>query len=225
MRKFRAVIIDDEPFIRNMLKDFLLLQGYEVLSYSDATMVCPLYGDNGDRCTYEQPCSDVLLTDFNMPGLNGVELLQHHKAKGCKLDMRNKAVISGYIDDGSRAALDAMGCMFFRKPFTIFALSEWLSGCEKRVDITAPLATRRREERFESYRELTVRVASSDQLLTGVAVNISRSGLCLKVPALLRNADTIHLAEKESGICCQATVRWVRPLGGDAYLAGLQCAH
>src|SRR5512135_2300630 len=109
MRKLRAVIVDDEPFVRNMLKDFFLLRGYEVLSYSDATMVCPLYGKDGDVCTYEQPCSDVLITDFNMPGVNGVELLHYQQAKGCRLDMRNKAVISGYIDDLNREIVDDMG--------------------------------------------------------------------------------------------------------------------
>ncbi len=102
MRKLRAIIIDDEAFIRSMLKDFFLLRGYEVLSYSDAAMACPLFDRDGDGCSNERPCSDVLLTDFNMPGLNGVELFQHQQTMGCKLDIRNKAVISGYIDDKSR---------------------------------------------------------------------------------------------------------------------------
>jgi len=223
MRKLRAVIIDDEPFIRNMLKDFFLLRSYEVLSYSDAAMVCPLYGKDGDVCAHELPCSDVLLTDFNMPGVNGVELLQHQQAKGCRLDIRNKAVISGYIDDLNREVIDKLGCTFFRKPFTISALSAWLTGCEQRVDQSRPLASRRREERFESYRELTLRVAHTEQVITGVAVNISQSGLCLKVPARIRQSDSIHIDECHFMACREASVRWVRPLGNDAYLAGLQC--
>lgn len=223
MRKLRAIIIDDEPFIRNMLKDFFLLRGYEVLSYSDATTVCPLFGRDGDVCTNEWPCGDVLITDFNMPGLNGVELLEHQQGKGCKLDRRNKAVISGYIDDMSRRTLDDLGCTFFRKPFTIHAIAAWLADCEQRADLSVPLTSRRREARFESYRELTLRISQTDQVLTGIAVNISQSGLCLKIPAKLRQSDSVHIDECHFLTCTEASVRWVKPLGNDAYIAGLLC--
>ncbi len=206
-----------------MLKDYFLLRGYEVLSYSDASMVCPLHCKDGDVCRYEQPCSDVLLTDFNMHGLNGVELLQLQQASGCKLDMRNKAVISGYIDNLNREAIEALGCGFFKKPFTISDLSTWLGECEQRVDQTRPLASRRREERFESYREVTLRIAQGEQVITGVAVNISQSGLCLKVPARIRPSDCIHIDECHFMVCREASVKWVRPIGNDAYMAGLQC--
>ncbi len=223
MRKMRAVIIDDEPFIRNMLKDLFLLRGYEVLSYGDASMACPLFGMEGERCSNDHPCSDVLVTDFNMPGLSGVDLLQHQQAKGCKVDMRNKAVISGYIDDVSRRTVAELGSAFFRKPFTMHALSEWLAACEQRIDLARPLTPRRREERFESYRELTIRIAHSNQVVSGVAVNISQSGLCLKVPALLRNSDILHFSECSFSSCTRASVRWVRPIGNDSYIAGVQC--
>ncbi len=221
VRKLRAVIIDDEPFIRNMLRDFFLLRGYEVLAYGDAASVCPL-GKEGDACPNEGPCTDVLLTDFNMPGLSGVELLRRQEAMDCKLDRRNKAVISAYIDDANLQAIEAMGCRFFRKPFTISAVAEWLAACEQRVDLTRPLATRRKEERIESCRELNVRIVRTDRVLSGIAVNISRSGLCLKVPGRIRHSDILHLQECTFSACSEASVKWVRPLGEEHYLVGAQ---
>ena len=224
MRKPRAIIFDDEIFILNMLKDFFLMRGYEVLSYNDPTAICPNYGDEGDTCRNDHPCSDIMITDFQMPGVNGLELLEFQARKGCKLDNRNKAVISGYIDDRSRQRVSELGCNFLQKPFTLYALSEWLGACEKRVDLESPLATRRKEERFESQREVTFSISSTDQLYTGIAINMSPSGLCLKIPALLRREDTLKLHAGYFHSCQQASVRWVKQIDNGAYIAGVHCA-
>lgn len=224
MRKPRVVIFDDEVFILNLLKDFFVLRGYEVLSYSDPTMVCPLFGAGGDVCTHMNPCCDVMITDFLMPGVNGVELLEHQLRKGCALDVRNKAVISGYVDGANRDRIREISCMFFQKPFTIFALSEWLDRCEQRMDLSRPLASRRKEERFESYREISFNRPGIEAALTAVAVNISHSGLCLKVPAPLQTTDTINIHAGHFPTCRRASVRWVKPLGNGNYLAGLHCS-
>jgi CheY-like chemotaxis protein len=224
MRKPRVIICDDEIFILGMLRDFFLMRGYEVLSYHNPASVCPLYGDERDGCTNEHPCSDIMITDFNMPGVNGVELLEFQARKGCKLDSRNKSVISGYIDDGNLRRVHQLGCSFLRKPFTLDALAEWLSACEKRLSLESPLATRRREERFESQREVSFRISSADRLYTGIAVNMSPSGLCLRVPAPLRREDTISLQAGNFHPCQRASVQWVRQIGAGEYMAGLHCA-
>jgi CheY-like chemotaxis protein len=224
MRKPRVIICDDEIFILSLLKEFFLLRGYEVLSYSDPTAICPLYGKGGEVCENDRPCSDLMVTDFNMPGVNGLELLEYQARKGCKLDIRNKSVISGYLDDRSRQRVNQLGCNFLLKPFTLYALSEWLAACEKRIDLGSPLATRRKEERFESHREVTFRASSNDRILTGIAVNMSPSGLCLKIPAPLRSEDTISLNAGNFHSCQQASVRWVKKIDRNGYIAGLQCS-
>jgi DNA-binding response OmpR family regulator len=224
MRKPRAIIFDDEICILNLLKDFFLMRGYEVLSFSDPATVCPLYGDEGDICRNDHPCCDIMVTDFAMPGVNGVELLEFQARKGCKLDTRNKSVISGYMDDRNRQRVSELGCNFFQKPFTLYALSEWLSACENRIDLGSPLATRRKEERFESHREVTFRVTSTDQICTGIAINMSPSGLCLKIPTPLRREDTISLHAGHFHSCQQASVRWVKQIDSNSYIAGLHCS-
>jgi CheY-like chemotaxis protein len=224
MRKPRAIIFDDEIFILNMLKDFFLMRGYEVLSSSDPTAICPFYGDGGDACRDDHPCSDIMVTDFNMPGVNGVEILEHQARKGCKLDIRNKSVISGYIDDRNRQRVNQLGCNFLQKPFTLNALSEWLSACEKRFDLGSPLSTRRKEDRYESHREVTFQVGSTDRLFTGIAINMSPSGLCLKIPAPLRREDTISLHGDHLHSCQQASVRWVKQVDSNSFIAGLHCS-
>jgi DNA-binding response OmpR family regulator len=224
VRKLRAIIFDNEIFILNMLKDFFLMRGYEVLSYSDPTAICRIYGDGGDTCGNDHPCGDIMVTDFQMPGLNGLELLEFQARKGCKMDIRNKSIISGYIDDRSRQRVSELGGTFLQKPFTLNALSEWLDACEKRIDRGRPLATRRKEERFESHREVTFSISSTDLLVTGIAVNMSTSGLCLKISAPLRREDTIKLHAGYFHSCQEATIRWVKQIDNGAYIAGVRCS-
>jgi DNA-binding response OmpR family regulator len=223
MRKPRIIIFDDEAFILNMLKEFFLMRGYEVLSYSDPATICPLLGPDDGECRYDYPCSDMMITDFGMPGVNGLELLERQLKKGCRQDVRNKAVISGFIDDRSRDRLRELGCAFFQKPFTLFALSEWLTTCEQRMDLSRPLATRRREQRYDSYREITFRAPSAVSAITGIAVNISPTGLCLKAPMLLNREETICIDGGHFTTCQQASVRWVRKIDYASFLAGLRC--
>lgn len=223
MRKPRAVIFDDEVFILSMLKEFFQMRGYEVLSYSDPTVVCPLLGADGHECRYERPCADVMITDFNMPGVNGVDLIDHQVRKGCRLDSRNKAVISGYIDDHNRRKVEELGCSFFAKPFTLYALAGWLAACEQRMDLSRPLASRRREERFDSYRDITFRLPETESVFAGIALNISTSGLCLRSPHPLSREDTISIDGGHFLSCQQASVRWVKQLDTASYLAGLHC--
>jgi CheY-like chemotaxis protein len=165
-----------------------------------------------------------MITDFAMPGVNGVELLEFQAQRGCKLDIRNKSIMSGYIDDRNRDRISALGCNFIQKPFTLYALTEWLGTCEMRFDLRVPLASRRREERFDSGREVKFSISSTDQLYSGIAVNISPSGLCLKIPAPLKREDAIKLHAGHFHTCSQATVRWVRQIDSNAYIAGVRCA-
>jgi len=224
MRKPRVIIFDDEVFILNMLKDFFLMRGYDVLTYNDPTSICPIYGCGGDRCSSHDRCSDVMITDFNMPGVNGVELLEQQGRKGCKLDIRNKAVISGYIDDHHRARVQRLGCTFFQKPFNLHALMEWLAGCELRIDLNQKVATRRKERRYESDREVVFKVPDSNDVFTGIAVNTSPTGLCLKVPTPLHLEQIIDLHSSPFHSCSKASVRWITKIDKDAYLAGVHCA-
>lgn len=222
MRKPRAVIFDDDAFILSMLKDFFLMRGYEVLSYSDPTAFCRISEDNG-KCSYQHPCCDILITDFSMPRMNGVDFLMFQMRKGCRLDTKNKAVISGYIDENNMLRVRTIGCKFFHKPFTLIELSDWLSICEQHMDLVLPLATRRKEERFESYREISFMLTRTQETLTGIAVNVSPSGLCLKAPAALQPQDRINIHAGHFYTCRQASVQWVRHDGNGFCFAGLRC--
>ncbi len=118
MRKKRALIFDDDVSILQLLKAVLSNMDYEVFTYNEPT-VCPIYERNAEHCNQKAPCADILITDFEMPQMNGIELLQNQTRRGCPLNPRNKTVISGNESIGNDETIKQLGVSFFKKPINI----------------------------------------------------------------------------------------------------------
>ena len=140
MRKPRAIIYDDEIVIVQMLERYFSKRGYEVLSYTEPN-VCPLYEKCADSCTELNPCGDIVLTDLRMPKMTGIELLQRQAQRGCKIDTRNKAIMSAQFADEDERRIAGLDCSLFEKPFQLAVISNWINECEKRFDLSRPLTT------------------------------------------------------------------------------------
>jgi len=221
MRKRRAILIDDDPFMLDMLKQLFEFRGYEVVAYGEP-VCCPGY-DGQARCDTMRPCGDILITDYSVPGMSGLELLREQVKMGCKITMKNKAVISGYLDDAVVAALDTMGCAYFNKPFIFPELVTWVSGCEQRMDLTMPLGFKRKESRQNCSSEVTFQLERSDILCRADVVNRSRSGLCVRVQHPLAVDQRLYL---RTGIPLSSgclLVCWTRPASEGGYFAGMSC--
>jgi len=137
-RKARIIIYDDDVQILNSFKKWLSQTGYDVVILNEPK-ICPIYSENSDNCTTEKLCADIILTDFNMPEMNGLDLLQKQSQRGCKLDKRNKAILSGYIEEDYKKEIQKSRYSLFSKPVELSELSFWLSECNKRVDVSIPL--------------------------------------------------------------------------------------
>ncbi len=70
MRPYKIMVIDDEPEICNILKEFLEGLGYQVITAQN--------GAEGLRLI-SQNIIDVLILDLNMPGMHGLEVLKKIK--------------------------------------------------------------------------------------------------------------------------------------------------
>lgn len=73
MAKASIIVIDDESGVRDMLGDALRMQGYEVATAVD--------GHAGLRAIYDGNF-DLVISDVNMPKVNGFELLERMRAAG-----------------------------------------------------------------------------------------------------------------------------------------------
>lgn len=206
MRKRRVVIYDDEAMILHLMKLFFQDRGYEVFAYSEPR-VCPVYEDKS-RCRKKAHCSDILITDYRMPGMNGVELLRRQKDMGCMLDISNKAIMTGYMDEAMAGEARQVGCRIFTKPVRLDDLSAWVASCEQRMDLSRELADRRMHERIPSGTEILFSINQGIAAIRGTLVNISSSGFCVKSPVPLSPGQSIRLAEKTLFTSGDAEVRW-----------------
>ncbi len=143
--RIRAIIIDDDPACRDLLKLLLEQKDYEVISLSNPT-ACPLFNDAECICIQDRPCGDFLLTDNQMPHMTGLEFVKRQIDRGCKGIVGNKAVLSGTWLDIDLAEAERIGCKVFSKPYKIDRILAWLKEREKNIQPGRKLAVFERND-------------------------------------------------------------------------------
>lgn len=104
----RVLIVDDEDSLRNSLYRNLESEGYEVLAASNPT-------DALSICNKSVPPVELLVTDYNLPQMTGVELARECLRLNSKLRI---LYISGSNPDaGVRADMEGRKSGFLAKPF------------------------------------------------------------------------------------------------------------
>ena len=220
MRKRRAIIYDDHELILKILGDYFVMRGYEVVAF-ERPVVCPVYDKNMESCEKGLACADIVLSDFRMPEMNGLDLLKAQAHRGCKIPIQNKAIMSGYTDDNLRQTVQEAGYMFFAKPFSFGLVAEWLSEREPHMDLSQPLEMIRKEPRDLNKKEIIYAILPGSLKLKGVATNMSPSGLCMSTDAPVTVEQSVTILFGQSGNSRPAFVRWMREIERGNYLAGV----
>ena len=223
MRKPRVIIYDDDTIILDMLGHFFAKRGYEVCSYNRPT-VCPPNEGLADSCENLSPCADVIISDYKMPEMTGIELLQRQSKRGCTIDSKMKAIMSGYADEGLMVQCRDLGCRFFEKPFALSELSNWLSECEKHFDLSQQLHDRRANSRyaFKQDIEYCLPSASSQEKFVGIAFDKSNDGLGIHIFNPLRTGEKIAITKGPEVTQLNWVVQWCSKKGENIYRAGLR---
>lgn len=221
MRKRRAIVFAEDFTVSGLFKDFFSSLGYDVLAFTEPE-VCPVYSADREACSRRHPCADVILADFNMPRMNGVELLWAQAARGCMLTPLNKALVSARREDGMSEALKRLGSAFFERPLDMKELEAWVRGCEQRMDLTRPLGDRRREPRTP-LPGITCRVTCAKDLLTCFIHDISPNGFCLDLPVALEREMSVQVTSDHTRAPRPAVVQWRRKQENGFYHTGLKC--
>ena len=107
----RILVVDDEPGVRTFMAATLREAGYDAREAEDVGVALA-------RLESDPP--ELLLTDFSMPGMSGLELAERARARTPELKV---LIVSGYAD---AAALDKSAARpaLLRKPFDEHALVE-----------------------------------------------------------------------------------------------------
>ena len=85
--KPRVLIFEDNNTLRAALKNLLDDVGYEVQTFSDPGM-CPQYYSSDHKCLLDDACSDIIISDVNMPVESGLNFIKNRLNQGCKVKFR-----------------------------------------------------------------------------------------------------------------------------------------
>jgi CheY-like chemotaxis protein len=130
----RLLVLDDEaPFVALLVR-FCRLEGHEVVAYTKPSQALTHLGTH---------TVDVLITDLNMPGLDGMSVIR--EARKLQPDIFSM-IITGHAGRYPLEEVLATGTadlMF--KPFQRYELQTRLSLAQKRLHLIASLHERQRE--------------------------------------------------------------------------------
>ncbi len=126
------LVVDDEVGIRDMVSDALRLSHYEVLEAEDAVAALAML---------KSSTVDLLISDINMPGMDGYEMLRHLRALGdttpaIMLTARHE---KGDITKGFRVGADD----YVTKPFGLEELLLRVAAVLRRTQVAPAEASRR----------------------------------------------------------------------------------
>lgn len=134
-----VIIVDDDKILLQMLQSGLSMDGYHCETASSAMSALELINRNS---------FDIMITDINMPEMNGLELTK--KVKRLKPEMEI-IIMTGLIDNFSYdTAIDAGASDFIKKPFS---LKEVIAKI-KHIKIQEEL--KRRSKELEEFYDIAV---------------------------------------------------------------------
>ena len=109
------LLIDDEPMVTDICEMMLKRLGHTVLKAYSGIEGIKLYESNKSRI-------DLIISDFNMPGMNGQEVVDHLRI----MDHRVKVLLSsGGLSVAEEKEATGRGFNgFLKKPYSMITLSD-----------------------------------------------------------------------------------------------------
>ncbi len=116
MEQTRVLVVDDELFVGELLKEYLSIIGYEVTAVSNGA-------DALSSIRQSQP--HIVILDIRMPGMGGMEVLKAIKAKNSAIGV---VMLSAYGDPETvNEALRLGADHYLQKPMNLKHLVETLT--------------------------------------------------------------------------------------------------
>ncbi|HLJ84508.1 MAG TPA: response regulator [Candidatus Eremiobacteraceae bacterium] len=104
----RVLLVDDEPVLRSVVRQFLEFSGYEVAEAAD--------GRHALALARERP-PEIVLTDLLMPNIDGLDFCRALRSDAATRDVPVIFVTARNADALQRAEMARLGNGFIMKPF------------------------------------------------------------------------------------------------------------
>jgi CheY-like chemotaxis protein len=119
----RILLVESEPSLRELMKDVLVRQGYDIRTAADAAEAVA-------ACEHEPADFQLLITDFTSQGITGPELADVLRGRTPGIRV---LFMSDAVDDAAMEHARAEGASFVAKPLSAAALTRSvhhaLEGC------------------------------------------------------------------------------------------------
>ena len=116
--KGRILVVDDVELLRDFARNFLQMAGFTVLTAKN--------GEEAIRILQESATPvDIILTDYNKPSMNGMELVKRVSANWPKTRF---ILASGYLDEKTQADVRGRNATLILKPYTVDDLIKVILG-------------------------------------------------------------------------------------------------
>lgn len=193
----RILIVDDEDGIREILRDYLEIEGHDVV---EAT------GGHEAWAFLAKEEVDLVVTDVKMPAGMGTDLLRQIKDR----DSRVPSVI--FITGHSDFSIDeayAMGVEgFLHKPFTRQSLLEVVSRMTKPHPGTDEGAYK-----IDRLPVFDLKIADLENGVRTGRLAVGRGGFCVRDPGVSLTTDQVYAIRFGDRVFGAGIVRWSRSQG------------
>ena len=116
----KIIVVDDEEVMRDSLWGYLTVKGHQCQVAKSGEAALALI---------EKDEADVVITDFNMPNMNGVDLLKILRNKHPKVKV---VLLTGFADvENAIDAVNLGAYGFYRKSKDIFKFTKMINQIEK----------------------------------------------------------------------------------------------
>ena len=160
----KVLVVDDEAATRRLMEQTLRKQGYEVVLASN--------GDDGLKMVLEE-IPDVTILDIQLPGMNGIELLQKIR----ELNSETVVIMASAMDD-LKVAVKAMrlgAYDYINKPFHVDDLILTVNKAMETSRLRREVASLKEERSRDSGIEKIIGVSTHIQSILSMVKKISES--------------------------------------------------
>lgn len=192
LKNRKILVVDDEPDLREILKDELTFEGALV---SEAK--------NGKEAfeMLKKEAFEAVLSDIRMPGGDGVALLKD--VRGEEFDHVKMFLLTGFADIKNYEAYHCGADGFFTKPFHLDVLRESLE--KQLLNPSERWAKAADSGTFKTYTD----PGSFDDEIAAGRLALGRGGLfAVLKPLDIKTGDRLQM--NWADFACKGVVRWVR---------------
>lgn len=105
----QILVVDDVELLRDFAQNFLEMAGFTVLTAKNGEEAIQILENSAKPV-------DIILTDYNMPSMNGVDLVKRVSARWPKIKF---ILASGYLDEKTQADVRKQNATPILKPYTV----------------------------------------------------------------------------------------------------------